>query len=118
MHSRSRIAHGLPYSEMDTTEEAEPTITKPITHKRATATARTVAVGNSWIVATSPAVRGPLALFGGALVCGLASRSVGGATRPRTRRGAVGLAVALAGVMPATSRTRARNSSPTPDTCP
>src|ERR1700677_2263999 len=39
---------------MDTTEDAEPTITSPMTQRRATMTARTVPVGSSWMVALIP----------------------------------------------------------------
>src|ERR1035437_5437012 len=39
---------------METTDEAEPTITRPITQSNATTTARTVPVGSSATVATRP----------------------------------------------------------------
>ena len=52
MTSRMRIAQGVPYVEMEITDDAEPTMTRPITHSSPTTTKRSVDVGT-----VRPAIR-------------------------------------------------------------
>jgi hypothetical protein len=58
MTSRIKMAHGVPYSEIEITDDADPTITNPMMHSRDTVTNNTVDVGNCCTVATIP-LRGP-----------------------------------------------------------
>ncbi len=70
MTSRMRIAHGVPYVAMETTEEAVPTITSPMMQSSATTTSRTVESASSRPATRTPAAdaRGVAVVAGGAVL--------------------------------------------------